>query len=289
MADVAITCTTNRYTLYVDVRGLVSGNGGAVTLQNAGGNNLTVTSAGVQPFPISVAHGDPISVTVLTQPTGPRAADVDQRCNVPYPTGTMPANNVTVGVYCATTCASIKANGHAPADGTYVLDLDGSGPNPQFIGYCDQTRYGGGWTLALSTAGGLGPTECAVAVPGPGTCRYLPVGYVRWLAYNSSTIMIDGNGGQVHSAVNSRPMRNLRDGNILNLNIPVGDSAAARAPWTTFGVTPAVFDFTCAMTGTPAWPNVYWAVCNAGGFHLMNDHSHWIFNGPEYGMGVLLR
>ncbi len=90
IANVAITCAANTYT----VGGSVSGLNGTVVLQNNAGDNLTVSANGTFNFSTTVAHGNAYAVTVLTQPTG-------QTCSVTSGAGTVAAANVSnVSVSC---------------------------------------------------------------------------------------------------------------------------------------------------------------------------------------------
>jgi WD40 repeat protein len=90
IANVGVNCVTNSYTVAGNVTGLT----GTMTLQNNGGNNLSISANGAFTFVTPVLYGTNYAVTVLTQP-------VDQNCTVTYGTGTMPAANVpNVSVTC---------------------------------------------------------------------------------------------------------------------------------------------------------------------------------------------
>lgn len=90
--NVAVTCSTNVYT----VGGTVAGLSGTVVIQNNGADNSTITSNGSFMFATSVADTVSYDVTVLTQPAG-------QTCSMANSSGTVNGNNVTnVTVTCST-------------------------------------------------------------------------------------------------------------------------------------------------------------------------------------------
>lgn len=97
VANVAVTCTTNRYTLSATITGL---SGSGLVLQNNGADDTAVAPSGsprVASFASKVASGAPYAVTVKTQPVG-------QTCTVTGGTGTVVAGDVsTVAVNCINT------------------------------------------------------------------------------------------------------------------------------------------------------------------------------------------
>lgn len=94
VTNVAITCTTNNYTVGGSVSGL-TGNG--LVLQTNGANNLPVSAPGSYIF-ATLPSGAAYAVTVLTQPTSPT-----QHCTVANGTGTVAMLDVTsVTVTCRT-------------------------------------------------------------------------------------------------------------------------------------------------------------------------------------------
>jgi hypothetical protein len=68
VANITVTCSINTYTIGGSVSGL--GAGQQVTLEDNGGNALTVTASGSFTFTTPVAYGGAYTVTVGTQPTG---------------------------------------------------------------------------------------------------------------------------------------------------------------------------------------------------------------------------
>ena len=97
VTNVAIACTTNRYTIGGTTAGLV---GTGLVLQNSGGDDLEVSQSGSLGFAFatSVASGRTYAISILTQPSSPT-----QTCTVSGGTGTVVAGNVSsVTVNCST-------------------------------------------------------------------------------------------------------------------------------------------------------------------------------------------
>lgn len=96
VTNVAVSCTTNSFTVGGNVSGLL---GSGLVLQNNGGNNLTINANGLLTFTTPILSGATYAVTVLTQPTAPT-----QACLVENGSGTVGAGNVTnVSVTCNST------------------------------------------------------------------------------------------------------------------------------------------------------------------------------------------
>jgi N-acetylneuraminic acid mutarotase len=84
ISNVAVNCTANPY----HIGGIVAGLVGAIVLQDNGGDNLTLTSAGPFTFATQVAAGSAYAVRVLTQPTG-------LQCSVASGAGVVASSDVT--------------------------------------------------------------------------------------------------------------------------------------------------------------------------------------------------
>lgn len=123
VSNVAIFCSTNKYT----VGGSVTGLTGTVVLQNNAGDNLTLTANGTYSFATQVAFNSPYTVSVLTQPSG------NQTCSVANATGTMGASNVSnVNISCATSTYSVGVTVtgfNTNIGGTNKLVLQNNGGN----------------------------------------------------------------------------------------------------------------------------------------------------------------
>ncbi len=141
IATVAVTCTTNTYTVGGTISGLASNE--SVVLQDNGGDNLTVNANGTFTFATAVASGAPYAVTVLTNPASPLA----QTCVVTNGTGAIGAANVTsVTVTCTTNKYTV---------GGTVSGLVGTGLVMQDNGGDNLTvTSNGGFTFATPVASG---------------------------------------------------------------------------------------------------------------------------------------
>lgn len=87
VTNVEVNCTTNSFTVGGTVVGLT---GTGMVLQNNLGDNLPIAANGAFTFVAPVLSGNPYSVTVLTQPSGP-----SQTCMVSNGAGTVGDANVT--------------------------------------------------------------------------------------------------------------------------------------------------------------------------------------------------
>ncbi|KAF0192361.1 MAG: Integrin alpha beta-propellor repeat-containing protein [Gammaproteobacteria bacterium] len=111
VTDVAITCTTNSYTIGGTVSGLT---GSGLVLRNNGGNDLAISGDGAFTFATALTSGSSYSVTIATQPGSP-----SQTCIPTNNSGTLAGANVTnVAITCTTSSYTI---------GGAVSGLTGSG------------------------------------------------------------------------------------------------------------------------------------------------------------------
>jgi uncharacterized repeat protein (TIGR03803 family) len=91
--NVAVSCSTDTYSLSANVSGLSSGQ--QVTLLNNGADPVTVTANGAMTFDVPVAYGSGYAVTVATQPVG-------EICTANQNSGTNVTGNITdVTVTCS--------------------------------------------------------------------------------------------------------------------------------------------------------------------------------------------
>jgi len=100
VSNVAVTCTTNQYTIGGTVGGL---SGAGLVLEDNQGDDLTVDGSGNFTFATSVVSGATYTVTVRTQPTLP-----SQTCQVSGGSGTVGGANInSVTVNCAVNAYTI--------------------------------------------------------------------------------------------------------------------------------------------------------------------------------------
>jgi len=109
IANVNVTCVNN-YTLGGSVSGLTI----AITLQNNGGNNLSVSADGSFTFAAGVADGSTYSVTLQAQQAG-------QSCTVTNGSGTVAGANITnVTVTCVSLCSMSRLDVIQPSNWSLV-------------------------------------------------------------------------------------------------------------------------------------------------------------------------
>ena len=109
VTNVAITCTTNKYTIGGSVTGLT---GTGLIVQTNGANSVSVSAAGSYTF-ATLPSGAAYNVTVLTQPTNP-----SQTCVVAKGSGTVTSANFTL------VAISCTRNGHTVGRFAFVSDYN---------------------------------------------------------------------------------------------------------------------------------------------------------------------
>ena len=151
VTNVAVTCTTNTYS----IGGTVSGLSGSVVLQDNGGDDLSVSGNGVFTFATRLGTGAGYSVTVKTNPSG-------QSCSVSGGSGTVASANVTsVAVTCTTSTYSVGGS-VSGLSGSVVLQDNGGD---------DLTVSGNGaFTFATAVATGVAYNVTVKTNPSGQTC-----------------------------------------------------------------------------------------------------------------------
>jgi hypothetical protein len=126
VTNVQVTCTTVSFTVGGTLIGLASGS--SITLQDNGGDDLTLSSNGAFSFPTSLASGKPFAVTLLTE-------NPPQSCAVSAGTGTVGNGNVTtIVVNCSASSVGYTVGGSvvglSPNDS---LAVENNGTTSQFL------------------------------------------------------------------------------------------------------------------------------------------------------------
>jgi 6-phosphogluconolactonase (cycloisomerase 2 family) len=145
VSNIAVTCTTNTYTLGGTVSGL--GTGKSLVLSN-GTVTLTANANAAFTFASAIPSGTAFNITVSTQPVG-------QTCSVTNGSGTIAAAAVTnVVVACSTNSYTVSGT---------INGLLGSGLVLQNNSSNDQTPAAGATTFAFPAVAGNSPYVVAVA------------------------------------------------------------------------------------------------------------------------------
>ena len=193
VTNVAVTCTTNTYTISGTVSGLVATQG--VTLANNGANSTVVNANGNFSFSVPVGYGTNYAVTVGTQPTG-------ETCRITGGSGANVTANVSSVVVTCRLALAYVVNSTDATVSQYSVGLDGGltsigaavstgGTNSNVIAvdptgrYAYVTNHGSGDITQFSinaTTGALtslglvssgGPTPYSVAVDPTGQYVYV--------------------------------------------------------------------------------------------------------------------
>jgi alpha-tubulin suppressor-like RCC1 family protein len=178
VTSVAITCTTNAFTVGGTVSGLAAGD--SITLRNNGGDNLIRTTNGSFTFATPVASGQPFAVAVVS-PSSP----ISQTCTVTSGAGTVGSGNVnSVTVTCTTNTFTIGGTVTGLAAGDSITLRNNGGD--------DLVRsVNGSFTFATPVASGQ---AYAVTVVSPSS----PISQTCTIANGTGTV---GNGGITSATV----------------------------------------------------------------------------------------
>lgn len=121
VSNVAVSCTTNTYTISGTVTGLA---GTGLVLLDNGGDNLPISANGTFTFTTPIASNGSYNVTVGTQPGGPT-----QTCAVNSGTGIVTGSNITnVSVICSTNTYTVSGS-VTGLSGTGLVLQDNGGDN----------------------------------------------------------------------------------------------------------------------------------------------------------------
>ncbi|MDB4980480.1 MAG: hypothetical protein JWM82_1232 [Myxococcales bacterium] len=163
ISNVAVTCTTNSFSVKGVVAGLV---GTGLKLRNNAGDELAITANGIFTFATKIVSGQPYAVTVSAQPATPT-----QTCLVTAPSGTVATADVTnVTVQCTTNKYEVGGMVSGLA-GTVVLKNGGDSISLTANGaFAFPTDVASGATYAVSVVTQpTTPVQICAVVMGSGT------------------------------------------------------------------------------------------------------------------------
>lgn len=167
VTSIAITCTTNVFTISGTVSGLQGA--GPVVLQNNLGDNLSVANDGSFAFPLPVLSGNTFSVSVLSTPS------ISVRCTASNASGTVGSVGVSnVAITCSlfSSCRELLAAEPLAASGVYPLSVSGT----RYGALCDMSFDGGGWTQVYDQDTRVSPGFYPNATWEAGVNRLAPTG-----------------------------------------------------------------------------------------------------------------
>ena len=145
VTNVAVTCTTNTYTVGGTVTGLAPNQ--SVVLLNNAGNSTTVNSNSFT-FSTAINSGGAYVVTVGTQPTG-------QTCTVSSGSGNVSANVTNVAVTCTTNTYTVggTVTGLAPNQSVVLLNNAGNSTtvNSNSFTFSTAINSGGAYVVTVGT------------------------------------------------------------------------------------------------------------------------------------------
>lgn len=188
VSSVIVTCSTNSYTIGGTLSGLASG--AQISLDNNGGDPLTLNANGTFTFGTSVAYGGVYDVTVATAPSG-------QVCGVSNASGTNVFSNITnVSVACSASVLSY------PTPGSYTWAVPNGVTSIQIVatgGGGGGGGAGGGFIGGLGGNAGIVTTTISV---NPGDTLNLFVGGGGGAGGNGGSAYGGGAGGGGSTNVN---------------------------------------------------------------------------------------
>jgi hypothetical protein len=162
ITDVAITCTTDPFTISGAISGLAPGN--SITLRDNGGDDLGQSTNGGFSFPTQLASGQPYNVTA-TSPSAP----ISQTCTVSNGSGVVGNTNVTnVVVACTTNTFTISGtlSGLAPGNSITLRNNGGDDLGQSTNGgFTFLTPVASGQSYTVTVASPTAPVEqtCTVS------------------------------------------------------------------------------------------------------------------------------
>ncbi len=252
ITDVAVSCTTNTYSVGGTVSGLVGA--GAVLSLNAEPLTLPVAANGAFTFPTALDSGSSYVVAVQTQPSAPT-----QTCTVANATGAVGSANVTdVDVTCTTNTYTIGGSVSGITGTGLVLSLNAGAQtlpiaaNGSFT-FPTAIASGSSYAVTVQTQP-TGPTQSCTVASGSGTVGGVDVTNVTvTCATNTYSV-----GGSVSGLAGT--------GLVLSLNagaqtLPV----AANGTFTFPTALASASSYAVTVQTPPSAPTQTCAITNAGG------------------------
>jgi hypothetical protein len=203
ITDVAITCTTNHYTVGGTVIGLM---GSGLTLHN-GSDDLAIAASGAFTFATPVASGAPFAVTIAAQPSNP-----SQTCTLSGASGTVGSADVTsVIVNCSTdqhvvggtvsglggSGLHLALNGGTPfavgANGSFAFPMTLPSGDSYAVTIAEQPSTPWQTCTVTNGSGTIGGTDVADVAVACTTNSYTIGGHVTGLA-GSGLVLRNNNG-----------------------------------------------------------------------------------------------
>lgn len=256
VSNIAVTCAAETFTVSGTVSGLASG--AQLTMDDNGGDPLTVAANGAFTFPTPIAYQGTYNVTVGTQPTG-------QVCTAAGGSGAEVTDNVSnVFVTCSAVTFIIGGSVSGLAGGAQLTLYD-NGANPLTITtngafqFATPIAYGGSYAVTVATQPGgqvcfvssgsdtdVTAAISSVAVSCLGsTVSYVIPGSYAWTVPDHVTsvqVVATGGGGGGGGLYGTNPGHSggagstvtstlsVTPGQVLNLLVGGGGGAGANGP-----------------------------------------------------------
>ena len=250
VADVAVVCATNAFS----INGLVSGlSGGGLVLQDNGADDVSVPGNGGFGFATPVASGAAYKVSVKTQPTNP-----SQVCSVGSGAGLVTSGDVaSVAVRCATSAFSVRGTVTGLSGHGLVLEDNGAddlavAATGNFV-FPTGVVSGAGYTVTVRTQPSNPAQTCTVGAGSTGTIA-----------------AVDATGVQVVCSTNSYAVGGTVQGLAgrgLVLEDNGGDDVSVAVDGTFTFPTPVASggSYTVTVRGAPVAPRQSCVVANGTG------------------------
>ena len=217
VSSVAVTCTTNTFSIGGTVTGLAATE--SVVLQDNNGDNLTVSANGTFTFATSIASGATYGVTTLTNPASPLA----QTCVVDSGSGTVAAANVgNVNVTCTTNTYAVGGNVTGLVGAGLVLrDNGGDDLTVTSNGaFHFATKIASGGTYAVTTLQNpTSPSQTCVVSSGTGGVTNADIASVS-IACTTNTYSIGGSVSGLAAGNGLVLQNNAGNNTAINANGP---------------------------------------------------------------------